>query len=575
MKISFVFPPAWSTWSPSYAMALLAGACRRAGHEFHDFDLNIDMYRAVDAGRHHLWRDDAAASWNQQSFIDQLFSDHFDFLRVYASRVLATNPDVLAVSVQSASTLFGLKFAELVRRLAPRIFILFGGPDCFPSERGLSILDCNWVDALCAGEGDEVMPLYLDAISANRMRPVEMQGFCHKHTDGTVFDGGQPNAVMELDSLPFADFSGINFNRYTQNNRICIMTSRGCILRCAYCSEGANFLRYRYRSPESLLQEIERHVDILRKESKIRPHINFSDSLINGKPEALERFCHLILEHGIDFIWGGMALLRKEMTYDLLALMRKAGCIEIMWGMESGSLATLKLMRKKLFDPDLAERIIKDANSLGIEQYANIIVGFPGETEEQFNETARFLKRMNPYFKSFGLPLMEIRRNSHVYANPDLYGVCDKDKTIEWETKDGSNNINIRMARRQILSDILAEKLFDQGRYRKFTLVSSIIEQAKSQGALIEGQSSIEALTQLMKLYSERLDLRQAFGNIAGVNLTALVQWAMESRATTDSDNHKLAPYASGLASLAQQVSKTHVSIKLESQSEFLEAKPA
>jgi anaerobic magnesium-protoporphyrin IX monomethyl ester cyclase len=567
MKISFVFPPAWSTWAPSYAMALLSGACRKAGHEFSGFDLNIDMYQAVDAGRHDLWRDDAAVSWNEQSFIDQLFSDYSDFLRAYAYRVLGANPDVLAVSVQSASTLFGLKFAELVRQHAPRIFILFGGPDCFPAERGLSILDCNWVDALCAGEGDEVMPLYLDALATNRMHPVEMRGFCHRRADGTVFDGGQPNAVMDLDGLPIADFSGINFNRYTLNNRICMMTSRGCILRCAYCSEGANFLRYRYRSPESLIQEIEQHVDTLKRVSSTRPQINFSDSLINGKPEALERLCHLILERRIDFSWGGMALMRKEMTLDFLALMRKAGCVEVMWGIESGSLATLKIMRKKLFDPDLAERIIKDANSVGIDQYANIIVGFPGETEEQFSETTRFLKRMHPYFKGFGLPLMEIRRNSHVYAHPDLYNVLDKEKTIDWETKDGANNIKIRMARRQVLSDILAEKLFDQGRYGKVIMVSSIIEQAASQGAQIEGPASVEALTQLMKLYRERGDLRQAFGDAVGVNLTALAQWGVVSGATTDSDNRKLAPYISGLSSLAQQLSKIQVNVKLKSQS--------
>jgi radical SAM superfamily enzyme YgiQ (UPF0313 family) len=504
---------------------------------FTGFGLNIDLYRAVDAARHDLWRDDAAMSWTQQPFIDQLFSDYSDFLKAYAYRVLAPNPDVLAVSIQSASTLFGLKFAELVRQLAPRVFILFGGPDCFHAEGGLSILDRNWVDALCTGEGDEAMPFYLNAISANGMHPVEMKGFCHRRADGTVFDGGQPNPVMDLDILPFADFSGIDFNRYTLNNRICMMTSRGCILKCAYCSEGANFLRYRCRSPESLINEIGRHVGMLRKTSSSRPHINFSDSLINGRPEALERVCHLILERRIDFSWGGMALLRKEMSHDFLALMRQAGCVEVMWGMESGSRATLKLMRKKLFDPDLAERIVRDANSLGIDQFANIIVGFPGETEEQFNETTRFLKRMHPYFKSIGLPLMEIRRNSHVYANSDLYNVLDKEKKVEWETRDGANNVNIRLARRQILSDILAEKLFDQGRYRKFAVVSnsieqgryykfilapSIIEQAARQKAGIDGHASIEALTQLMTLYLDRLDLREAFGSIAGVNLTAL-----------------------------------------------------
>lgn len=467
MKISFVFPPAWSPAAPSYGMALLGASCRRAGHEFHGFDLNIDFYRAVDESLQPMWLDENAVSWYTAKFIDQLVSDYTPFLRQYVDRVLAPKPDLLAVSVQTASSLFGLAFAKLVRERAPGIFVLFGGPDCFPSERGLSILDSDWVDALCSGEGDEVLPGYLEQLPANGMRPVEMRGFCHRRPDGTIFDGGQPGPVMNLDALPYADFSGIDFNQYTINNRIAMMTSRGCILRCSFCSEGENFLRYRYRSPESLIEEVEQHVRMLRKVSGIRPHIHFSDSLINGRPEALEQFCHMILERGIDFTWGGMALLRKEMTYELLALMRRAGWIEVMWGMESGSHATLKLMRKKLFDPTLAERIVKDAHSLGVDQCTNIIVGFPGETEEQFSETVEFVRRIQPYFRSIGLPMMEIRRNSHVYADPDRYNVLNKDDAVEWQTKDGSNNISVRLARRQILADIVTQKLFDQGRYNE------------------------------------------------------------------------------------------------------------
>ncbi len=448
-------------------MALLAGTCRRAGHEFHGFDLNIDMYRAADPSLHPLWKDDGSPSWNEPAFIDGLFRDYAGFLDGYVDRMLAPRPEILAVSVQSASSLFALELVKRVRARAPGIFVLFGGPDCFPSERGSSLLGNDRIDALCAGEGEEVLPAYLAAIAANGMRPVEMAGFCHRRNDGTIFDGGQPRPVMNLDAVPMADFSGIDFSRYTLDNRICMMTSRGCILRCSFCSEGENFLRYRYRSPESLIAEVSRHAKMLRRASSKRPHINFSDSLINGRPEALERFCRLILEHRLDFSWGGMALLRKEMTYDLLALMRQAGCVELMWGMESGSHATLKLMRKKLFDPDLAERIVKDANGLGIDQYTNVIVGFPGETDEMFEDTTRFVRKIRPYFRSIGLPMMEIRRNSHVYADPERYGVLDKDNVVEWQTKDGSNDIHVRLARRKVLSDILAEQLFEQGRYRE------------------------------------------------------------------------------------------------------------
>ena len=465
MQVAFVFPPAWAPWAPSYAMALFAGGLRRAGHDFLGYDLNIDMYRAFGETAETFWRDDHAPSWYDQAFIDTLFERSAPFIAGYIDRILAGDPDILCVSVQSASSMFALTFAKLVRRQAPGLFILFGGPDCFPSERGLSLLDHGCVNAICTGEGDEVLPAYLEALANNGMQPPEMKGFCHRQADGSIFNGGQPDPVLDLDGLAFADFSGIDFNRYTLDNRICMMTSRGCILRCAYCSEGANFLRYRYRSPENLAVEVDRHVAMLRNSSGKRPHINFSDSLIDGRPEMLRRFCELIIERGIDFSWGGMALLRKEVTRDLLTLMRKAGLVEVMWGMESGSPATLRLMRKKLFDPALAEQIIRDTHGLGIDQYTNIIVGFPGETEEQFDETVAFTRKVRPFFRSIGLPMMEIRRNSHVYAEPGDYGVLDPDNTVEWQTKDGDNTIDVRRRRRDTLAAIVAENLFDQGRY--------------------------------------------------------------------------------------------------------------
>jgi len=446
-------------------MALFAGGLRREGHQFLGYDLNIDMYHAYGDGADVLWRDDGAPQWNDQTFIDRLFDDHAIYVERYIDRVLASRPDILCLSVQSASTLFALTFAAHVRRRAPNLFILFGGPDCFPSERGLALLDYACVDAICSGEGDEVLPLYLEALPANGMRPVEMKGFCHRKADGTIFDGGLPDPVMHLDGLAFADFSDADFGRYTLNNRVCMMTSRGCILRCSYCSEGANFLRYRYRTPESLADEVGQHVEMIRRLSGQRPHINFSDSLIDGRPDMLRHFCELVLERRIDFSWGGMALLRKEVTRDLLELMRKAGFVEVMWGLESGSMATLRLMRKKLFDPTLAERIIRDAHELGIDQYTNIIVGFPGETDEQFEETTAFTRKIRPYFRAIGLPMMEIRRNTHVHDAADRYGVMDPDNSMEWRTKDGLNTIDVRRRRRETLAAIVAENLFDQGRY--------------------------------------------------------------------------------------------------------------
>jgi len=136
----------------------------------------------------------------------------------------------------------------------------------------------------------------------------------------------------------------------------------------------------------------------------------------------------------------------------------------LMWGLEAGNDHVLQLMRKR-FNVSLAERIIGDCFEAGIKQYTNIIVGFPGESDLDFQETAAFVTKNNRYFEAIGLPYMTLLRNSHVYENASSYNIQNRDAALEWELIDGSNTYSIRQERRQHLMSIIENKLFDQGKY--------------------------------------------------------------------------------------------------------------
>ena len=465
MKVAFVHPPAWAPWAPSYAMALLSAGAKQRGHSFLGFDLNIDFHNAVSEDDKKLWLDENVIYWEGEKFLESFISRYSVFIDAYVDEIVATGVSLCAFSVNSASTKFANLIAQKIKERDNSIFILFGGPDCYRSEAGLKILENPNVDAICTGEADHAWPDFLDMFEKNNFSIGECKGFCYKKDDGNIVDCGPPDLVSDLNNIPFADYEDINFNKYTLSNRICLMMSRGCINRCAYCSEGPNFLRYRYRSPKNLFAEVKKQVELLRRVSNQRPHINFSDSLINGKPEVLETFCDMVIQDEVDFSWGGMALLRKEMTRDLLLKMKNAGCIELCWGLESGSTGVLKLMRKKHYDPELAEVIIRIASELGYDQYGNIMIGFPGETEELFLETVQFVIRNKDFFISLGLPLMQIKKNSYLHDNYQKYRIESPDILDQWKTTDNSNTYELRLARRNLLSTILQDKLFDQGRY--------------------------------------------------------------------------------------------------------------
>ncbi len=169
------------------------------------------------------------------------------------------------------------------------------------------------IDAVCTLEGDIVFPQLANVIEKGDFGKYAVKGFVIRNRrTGELLDGGDPDPVMDLDGLPFADYSWANFMQYAVRNRLVLMLSRGCINRCAFCSEGANFKKYRSRSATNAVAEIRQQIRALGDPPGV--FINFNDSLINGDMKEFVALCDLIKAEGLRFSWGGMALFRPEMT---------------------------------------------------------------------------------------------------------------------------------------------------------------------------------------------------------------------------------------------------------------------
>jgi len=426
-------------------------------------DLNIQIYHSVKEDDRKLWLDQYGGYWDDAAKVQEFFDRYQDLLQSIAGRLATAGVPVVGFSVNSASRLMSQHINRLMKAHNPKIISIFGGPDCFRGYHGLDFMNDPNIDALCTLEGDIALPALVDIIEKGDFGKYAVKGFVIRDRQtGSLLDGEDPEPIMELDQLQFPDYSWANFGNYTIRHRLTMMLSRGCINRCSFCSEGANFKKYRYRSAVNIISEIKRHMQMLGNPDGV--FINFNDSLINGNMKEFVDLCDLIRQEGLRFSWGGMALFRPEMTREVIAKMRKAGCIELMWGLEAGNDHVLQLMRKR-FDIALAERIVKDCAKAGINQYTNIIIGFPGETETDFQETAAFVARNSRYFGAIGLPYMTLHRNSHVYENASSYNIKDREVAVQWELVDGSNTYSIRTARRQHLMSIIENKLFDQGKY--------------------------------------------------------------------------------------------------------------
>lgn len=171
-----------------------------------------------------------------------------------------------------------------------------------------------------------------------------------------------------------------------------VITSRGCPFGCSFCAYAR--MGFRFRSPESVIEELK----WLKKEYNLKSFI-FFDDLVGLKKENFERICEYMIAENLQLKWVACTranLLNEEM----LELMKKAGCVEIPIGIESGSEKVLKLTNKGITLDDI-RRAAKMLHKVGILFYGLVIIGLPGETHETIEETLKFIKEIDPFYTQF------------------------------------------------------------------------------------------------------------------------------------------------------------------------------
>jgi radical SAM superfamily enzyme YgiQ (UPF0313 family) len=147
------------------------------------------------------------------------------------------------------------------------------------------------------------------------------------------------------------------------------------------------------------------------------------DSAINCHLRVLSTVCDLIIEAGYKLSWRALAMPRKHMPLSLFEKMKRAGCNALEIGLESGSNRILKMMGKRFTNTE-AEDFIRKAHTCGIEVILFIIVGFPGETKDDFEETCTFLRRNREYIDTIAsINTFMALDDTTIRKNPEKYGM--------------------------------------------------------------------------------------------------------------------------------------------------------
>jgi anaerobic magnesium-protoporphyrin IX monomethyl ester cyclase len=197
--------------------------------------------------------------------------------------------------------------------------------------------------------------------------------------------------IENLDSLPIPLHHMLPWQKYkvpiVGGPYTFVLTSRGCPAGCRYCIKHVTYQSsVRHRSPEHVLKEM-----YMLKEMGMH-HIHFEADLFTVKKEFVSELCNAIIKDGIKMRWSCNSRV-DFVDADQLALMKRAGCFMIAWGLESGSEAVLKRARKGTTVQRIEETIVA-SHKVGIKNWGYFIIGLPGETEETIQQTIALSKRI-------------------------------------------------------------------------------------------------------------------------------------------------------------------------------------
>jgi anaerobic magnesium-protoporphyrin IX monomethyl ester cyclase len=295
--------------------------------------------------------------------------------------LLKHHPDVIGFSILHANRCGGIDIARQAKKLNPRVKIVFGGIGATFLWSEL-LASHRFIDFIVTGEGEYS---FLRLVRQLQQRVEDdaglkaIPGLAYREKGRNVLND-EAEAITDIDRLP-------NPARYFTYQHV--ISSRGCPYNCTFCGSPRFWKRrVRFHSPAYFVEQLE----LLSDRGVSSFYV--SDDTFTLKKERVIDICRLILDKGLPITW--MAISRVNcIDAEILYWMRKAGCIQISFGVESGSRRIRDFLNKKIETADIV-RAFALTRSYGILPRAYFIYGSPGETWETIQESVDLMHMIKP-----------------------------------------------------------------------------------------------------------------------------------------------------------------------------------
>jgi radical SAM superfamily enzyme YgiQ (UPF0313 family) len=363
---------------------------------------------------------------NTQSAIVDCYAKP-DSDRAIRDYLLSEKPAYIGLSCTTSSFYDGIRIAEMAHQTLPGIKSVFGGPHVSALKEQL-FENFPAMDYAVVGEGEETMA---ELTQCGQDDPASVKGIIYRRGTDISFTGYRGKG-LELDNLPFPSYEKLAgfpnsymlpiFNYPTTPNTSCI-SSRGCPYSCSYCDRSVFQRSFRFNSATYLYE----HLRYLRERFGIR-HINFYDDQFTFNRKRIEEFAGMMIDRPLGITFN-CAVRAEHIDWDLLKLMRSAGCWMMSLGIETGAEELLSQHRQNA-DLTLLSEKIRMIKAAGIRTKGLLMIGLPGETEESIHSSMKYVFSLP--IDDFNLAKFTPFPGSPIYENIRELGTFDED----WEKMD-------------------------------------------------------------------------------------------------------------------------------------------